>query len=156
MIPTNNIGNFSIYYLKGVCHYTENGYVWMDDSEKEKKTHQFAIDECKGKVLVGGLGLGYVVEELAKKEDVKEIVVVEISQENIDLVWKHLDTKGKGKIVKDNLFSYLQTTNEKFDCAYMDIFKDPKDKTCKDKIAQLRSLTEKVVPANKVFMWHIT
>ena len=41
----------------------------------------FAIKMAKGKVGVVGLGLGYVVEEMAKKLEVEEITVYEISKE---------------------------------------------------------------------------
>ncbi len=44
---------------------------------------------AKGKVGVVGLGLGYVVEEMAKKPEVEEITVYEISKEIIELYYEN-------------------------------------------------------------------
>ena len=35
----------------------------------------FAIERAKGKVGIVGLGLGYVAQEMAKKEEVDEVIV---------------------------------------------------------------------------------
>jgi spermidine synthase len=120
----------------------ENDFWWMDDSERELATHEFAIDKAKGKVLVGGLGLGCITEALNAKAEVTEIVVVEIAPEVIELVWEHLDVP-KATIINEDLDSYLAAMTEKFDYIYMDVWKEPKDEA----IPYWRGLAEKHVPS---------
>ena len=53
-------------------------HIWMKLTPLEIQASYFAIKMAKGKVGVVGLGLGYVVEEIAKKSEVEEVVVYEI------------------------------------------------------------------------------
>ncbi len=123
----------------------------MSDDEQEKKTHQFAIDKCKGRVLIAGLGLGYAIEKLAEKEDVTQIVVVEKSPEVIELIWKHIKTYDKCRIVCDDIFDYLKKATG-FDYMYLDIWKDTNERAYKN-LMKLRALAERILPSDKVLCW---
>lgn len=156
MIPQNTIGEYSITHEEGLCVLRKSGFIWMLDSEAEKATHQFAIDACDGVVLVGGLGLGYIVEQLAVKESVTDIIVIESSQEVIDLVWPHIDTKGKGQIIKADLFEYLNTFDGNIDYMYLDIHPDTSYRSLIRHIEPLRTLGERLISPDKVLMWQET
>ena len=62
---------------------------WMIDDPPNYRAMCYYAQAARGKVLCAGLGLGLIVHELAKNPYVKEVVVVERSQEVIDLVWKY-------------------------------------------------------------------
>ena len=51
----------------------------MDEIDAIRDSLIFCYKMAKGKVGVVGLGLGYAVEEMAKKPEVEEITVYEIS-----------------------------------------------------------------------------
>ena len=60
-------------------------HIWMRLTPLEIEGAHFSIKRAHGKVGVVGLGLGYTVWEMAKKESVSQVIVYEISQEVIDL-----------------------------------------------------------------------
>lgn len=60
------------------------GAVWMTITPAEMISQRSGIHRAKGKVLIGGLGLGWFLEEVCKKDDVEEVVVVEQSEELLD------------------------------------------------------------------------
>jgi len=51
--------------------------VWMGLTPMEMLTQKKGIDMAKGRVVVGGLGLGWFLKEVAAKPEVREIVVVD-------------------------------------------------------------------------------
>lgn len=51
--------------------------VWMGLTPMEMLTQKTGIDMAKGRVVVGGLGLGWFLKEIAAKPEVTEIVVVD-------------------------------------------------------------------------------
>lgn len=93
--------------------------IWMRLTPLEIQGSYFAIKMAKGKVGVVGLGLGYVVEEMAKKDSVEEITVYEISQEVIDLYYSNFSKNPKIKIICGDAF---EAESKKFDFFYVDIY----------------------------------
>ena len=61
---------------------------WMTDDPIEQRQADELVVGAHGRVLVGGLGLGYAVVALSTKPRVREIVVVERSADIIALVWQ--------------------------------------------------------------------
>ena len=74
---------------------------------------------AKGKVGVVGLGLGYAVEEMAKKPEVEEITVYEISQEVVDLYYSNFPKNPKINVVCCNAY---EAERKEFDFFYADIY----------------------------------
>lgn len=65
---------------------TCNGKTVMSNTPAEINDHIGFIHEAHGCVLIVGLGLGMVLQEILKKQDVTKVTVVEISEEVIELV----------------------------------------------------------------------
>lgn len=151
MMPECKIGRFEIKQERGVLALLEDGFWWMGLCGDDLISQQFAIDRARGRVLIGGLGLGYVIEQIAAKDIVSKVIVVEISSEVIELVWKHLDTKGKAEVVCDNLFDYLKETSEQFDLIYLDVHRDTSRQQYIDVVVPLRQLAEK----HALTPWHV-
>lgn len=121
----------------------EGDGVWMSDYPIEQGQIDREIAAMKtGRVLVGGLGLGYAVTMLAKRSRIKEVVVVEKSSDVIALVAEHLlrdDLVARRKlvIVHADLFAYLRTVGERrgaraawpFDHAFYDIWTSDSEST---------------------------
>ena len=89
----------------------EDDGVWMTDLPIEQFQADTMLNEkVYGTVLVGGLGLGYAAQLIASQPQVDRIIVIEKSQDVVDLVWKHLRfPKGTEVYVEvADLFDYLK------------------------------------------------
>ena len=94
-------------------------HIWMRLTPLEIEGAHFSIKRAHGKVGVVGLGLGYTVWEMAKKESVSQVIVYEISQEVIDLYNKNFGDNPKIKIIKGDAYT---AEKDKFDFFYADIY----------------------------------
>ena len=133
-IKNNKIGDFEIKSIDGLKG-TIQGYlyskedelnvrilelhapehVWMRLTPLEIQASYFAIKMAKGKVGVVGLGLGYAVEEMAKKPEVEEITVYEV----VDLYYSNFPKNPKINIVCCNAY---EAERKEFDFFYADIY----------------------------------
>lgn len=101
---------------------------WMTDLPIEHRQMIECLKGMKGRVLVGGLGLGLAASLLAKRKTVKEVVVVEISPEVVELVKD--STPPKVTIHCKDLFKYLKNCPEdRFDYAFFDIWQSDGEET---------------------------
>ena len=138
LISPQKIGNYEIKAvdgLKGIIQgylYEKEGeinksilelhgpeHVWMRLTPLEIEGSYFAIKRAEGKVGVVGLGLGYTVWEMAKKANVKEVVVYEISKDVIDLYNRNFKENPKIKIIHGDAF---EVEKDDFDFFYADIY----------------------------------
>ena len=138
-IKPNKIGNFEIKRLDGlqgivqgylhekkdrinlkIAELNHNyDHIWMRLTPLEIQGSYFAIERAKGKVGIVGLGLGYVAQEMAKKEEVKEVIVYELSKEVIDLYNCNFKENPKINIINIDAFN---AESEEFDFFYVDIY----------------------------------
>ena len=68
---------------------------WMSYTPMEYLTTRAGLRKAKGRVVVAGLGMGHHLAEICKKRTVKEVVLVEISEELIEWVLPRVDTNDK-------------------------------------------------------------
>ena len=117
---------------------------WMTDLPIEQYQHDRSLKGMKGRILIGGLGLGYAAAVLAKQASVKEVVVVEIPQEVIDLTAKHIpDPKSKTHVINMDLFTYLDHyAGEPFDYAFFDIWQSDGEGTFFEVVCPLRKASQ--------------
>ena len=106
-------------YEIDILELTKDEKCVMRLDPREIESSYEAINYSYGKVGIVGLGLGYVIEEMAKKPEVEEIVVYEISQEVIDLYYNNFPENPKIKVVCCNAF---EAESRKFDFFYADIY----------------------------------
>lgn len=105
--------NFNVLELHGPNN------IWMRISPIEIESSYMFIKYAKGKVGVVGLGLGYVVQELAKKADVDEVIVYEKEKDIIDLYNLNFKENKKINIINKDAF---EAESEDFDYFYVDIY----------------------------------
>lgn len=117
--------------LKGYMYENKEKYdidviqLYKDDislmklTPREIESSYGIISFAYGKVGIVGLGLGYVAQEIAKKKDVKEVIVYEVSEEVINLYNQNFQPNEKIKIIKGDAF---KAEREKFDFFYVDIY----------------------------------
>lgn len=95
-----------------------NESIMKIDPKEIQSTYQF-IKYAEGTVGLVGLGLGYVVQELAKKDSVKKIIVYEISEEVIKLYKQNFNDNKKIEI---HLGDAYKAKKEKFDFFFVDTY----------------------------------
>ena len=115
---------------------TENGYIYMTNTPAEVRDHYGFIHSALGSVLIAGLGLGMVIQALLDRGKCERIVVVEKSQDVIDLVGPCYDDP-RVEIVCSDIFDYKP--KEHFDYAWFDIWPD----ICGDNYAEMKRLHRK-------------
>lgn len=71
----------TVYYRRRANHPWE---VWMGAMPMELMTQRQGVRLATGKVLIGGLGLGWLLWQVARKKSVTEIVLVEINEQLLD------------------------------------------------------------------------
>lgn len=122
----------------------ENGGVWMSDIPSEHAQMLACVKGMRGKVLVGGLGLGLAATILAKRKSVTKVVVVELSKAVIDLVAPYLGSN-KIEVVHADLFKYLTKLKTEFDYAFYDIWKSDGEGTFMEVVCPLYTLSQGVI-----------
>ena len=102
-----------------VLELTKDNKTVMKLDPKEIQGTFESIKMSKGKVGVVGLGLGYVVQEMAKKDEVTEIIVYEISEEIIGLYNFNFGENPKIKIISGDAYNAEADT---FDFFFVDTY----------------------------------
>lgn len=93
----------------------------MSDTPQELFLQYEAFKNAKGNVLVGGLGLGMYPAMIYLKPSVKKITIVEKDRDVISLISPYFENIRKIKIIRDDIWHFIKTTEEKFNYAYIDI-----------------------------------
>lgn len=122
---------------------TRCGKTIMSDTNAEINDHSYFIHRAKGHVLVNGLGLGWVVEALFRKKEVKTITVIEKSKDVINLVKQHYyDKCPKNKyliIVHADAFDFKPQKGQRYGAVWHDIWED----ICADNLPEMHKLHRK-------------
>jgi hypothetical protein len=128
--------------------------VWMSDSPSEELTQQGVVEKCTGKILVAGLGLGFVAHELSKKPDVERIDIVELNQDVINLVWRHVRTP-KMNLITGDIYEILSTTSQHYDWFYFDILPNYNEDLLYTHVLPMRKilLDHPIVDEKNVIIW---
>lgn len=140
----DNLHNIFNGFSQGVVEpgkYTRlhvNGTLYMSDTPMERQSNSWFVSRANGRVLIAGLGIGLVLPPILAKENVSEVVIVERSQDVIDLISPHFDSP-KLKIIQADVFEWKPAKGEKFDTIYFDIWPD----VCTDNLEQIAKLHQR-------------
>lgn len=63
---------------------TERWDTWMSLTPMEMWSQRSGIQAATGRVVLGGLGMGWLMRQIAKKKSVKEIIVIEKDRDLVD------------------------------------------------------------------------
>ena len=87
--------------------------VWMGVTPMEVLTQRQGIRLSKGHVIMGGLGLGWMLRKVAEKKSVKKITLIEISDEILDWYGRDLceqiqeETGTEIEVVCDDVLGHI-------------------------------------------------
>ena len=115
-----------------------NGTIMMSDTRMERHTNAEFTYKANGRVLVAGLGLGLILFAIADKPNVERIVVVEKSQDVIDLIGPTLRAKfdDRLEIICADIFDWKPEKGTRFDTIYFDIW----PRACTDNLEEMNRL----------------
>ena len=114
------------------------GSLVMSDTPMEMYDHAEAVRRARGRVLVGGLGLGMVVQAMLDMPDVEHVTVVELSDDVITLAGAHYLSRYPGRlnIVHDNMLTWRPAKTARYGAAWFDIW----DGICSDNLPAMQTL----------------
>jgi len=115
----------------------------MSDTPVEIRDLRYFVYKATGHVLINGLGLGWIVEALFQKKEVKTITVIEKSKDVINLVKQHYyDKCPEDKyfiIVHADAFEYKPQKGQRYGAVWHDIW----DNICGDNLDDMKKLHRK-------------
>ena len=103
-----------------------DGVLMMSDTPMERRTNREFIEKAKGNVMIAGLGIGLILENLKpkiKSGEVKSIVVYEKFQDVIDLVYP-IYSDMPLEVRHEDILTYKPPKGEEYDTIYFDIWPD--------------------------------
>ena len=126
---------------------------WMTDLPIEQRQMDTLVKSAKGKVLIGGLGLGYAIIALVRRRRIREITVVERSADVIALVWnatvRRVEEMAEGgfvpklTIVQADLHEYVTgLPSDAFAWALYDIWQTDSESTFHTVVLPLRQASK--------------
>jgi hypothetical protein len=118
-----------------------NGQLVMSDTPDEIRDHLYAMHKATGNVLVNGLGLGMVVQGMARKDVVTHLTVIEINEDVIKLVWPYYKKRFGKKVecICADAFAWKPPKGVRYDYVWHDIWAD----ICSDNLAEMAKLHRK-------------
>lgn len=114
-----------------------NGTVVMSDIPAEISDHLWFMQDAIGNVLLNGLGLGVVLGGVLLKEEVKRVIVNEISEDVIQLISPYFKDK-RITINYTDAFTW-KPNGLKLNFVWHDIW----DNICEDNLSEMKQLHRK-------------
>lgn len=117
----------------------EDGAVWMTDLPEELNQIGELVETLRprGRVLVGGLGLGVLAKAVANRSTVEQVTVIELSEDVINLCTpKHAPYT----VVQADIATYLAEHEEPFDFYLLDTWAGTGELTWWSEVMPLRRI----------------
>jgi predicted membrane-bound spermidine synthase len=111
------------------------GSLMMSNTGMEKRTNLRIRKYAVGNVLIAGLGLGCILEEVLNNPNVKSVTVIEKYQDVIDLIAFHYQNE-KLTIICADIFDWKPEKGQVFDTIYFDIWPD----ICTSNLVEIKKL----------------
>jgi spermidine synthase len=116
-----------------------NGDVVMSNTPDEIRDFSYFLRQAHGSVLINGLGLGVLVQALIDKPEVKQITIIEKSQDVLNLVASHYEKSNKVTIIHADAFDYKPPKDVRYNAVWHDIW----DFICADNPKEMGTLHRK-------------
>lgn len=118
---------------------TRNKIVIMSNTPAEMADYSYFIRKAEGDILINGLGLGCVLSESLKKEEVNSATVIELSEDVIKLVGPFFKKDLRLTIIHANALEWIPPKGIKYDAVWHDIW----DSICIDNLEDMKKLHRK-------------
>ena len=124
---------------------TRNGTLVMSDTPDEMRDHLPIVTHAAyGSVLINGLGIGMVLQNILLRKEITDVTVIEIDQDLIDLVgprlgWPNSVSDHRVSIVCADALTYKPPKGKRYNAVWHDIW----DSICTDNLDQMKYLHRK-------------
>ncbi|MFA6755073.1 MAG: hypothetical protein WCR97_01000 [Bacilli bacterium] len=127
---TNYLGYFSTSFK--YLEVLEGDTTWMSITPHEINTMEDSINVATGNILVLGLGLGYYPYMISNKDSVKDVTIIELDKDVIDIfnrfILPQFKYKNKIHIINMDAIKYLKETNLNiYNYIFIDLYHNPID-----------------------------
>ena len=98
---------------------------WMSLTPMEVFSLRPGIEAASGRVLIAGLGMGWLTQKILEKPDVKHVTQIELCQEVINFFGQPLSNMFPGKVdyIREDIWNILpQLDLKRFDSIIFDIW----------------------------------
>lgn len=136
----------------------ENGNVWMTDLPEELNQIAQMLHEVKpkGRVLIGGLGLGICAKMVAALPEVTTVDIVELNEDVINLAFKNFDLAIEKKMccTKDDILRYIREVGPEYDYYLLDTWAGTGESTWWEDVMPLRrTIRNRFFTRPKIHCW---
>lgn len=120
--------------------------VWMSLTPMEMWSQRSGVQAATGRVILGGLGMGWLLRQIAKKPTVKEIVVVEKDRDLLDWFGDKIcsNTPKVSQVICGDYWEHAHKMDLKKDRFIADIWPEMGDAQSDRNLAKLRATGAKV------------
>lgn len=137
------------YYMHELSY--ANG-VWMTDSLQEIEQMKRELADMKGRVLIGGLGLGVMLQYLPWR--IKSATVIERDARIIEMIAPHTMDPRRDEIINADIFDFVRTVERnQFDYAFLDVWQLTGEHTLLTHVIPLRLMLDELIPQKNIRCW---
>jgi hypothetical protein len=88
-----------------------HGVVWMSLTPNEMLSQRSGIQKAAGKVVIGGLGMGWFMRKVCEKPEVEQVIVVEKSRDLLDWFGYEICRKHSKvtEVICDDVYNHVGT-----------------------------------------------
>jgi hypothetical protein len=105
--------------------YGREGWkTWMSDAPGEIFDQIEAIKRLRGRVLIGGLGLGVMVKAALERRDVSSVEVLEIDADIITMIGPNYTADPRLRIIHTDAMEWKPGSTDHWNVVWMDIWRD--------------------------------
>src|SRR5262249_49322032 len=130
--------------------------VWTSDRPIEQYQQRASIRGFRGRVLIGGLGIGLVVPGVTQRETVSRVDVVEQSPEVVPMVAPYVGD-ARTHLPEKDLFQFLRQAPARptYHAVFFDIWRGDSEHTFYETVLPLRRLVRPLLrPGAKLTCWN--
>jgi spermidine synthase len=113
----------------------------MSDTRLEQSTNREVVSQARGDVLIAGLGIGFILVPILKKNEVTSITVVEKHQDVIDLVGPRFNDP-RLTILQGDILTWRPPKGSTYSTIYFDIWPN----ICSDNLTEMTRLERRFKP----------
>jgi hypothetical protein len=122
--------------------------VWMSLTPMEILTQRAGVKRARGKVLMGGLGLGWLARRVLERKQVEHLTVYDTNADVLDYFGKPLKEEFNGKVTL-KLGDVYDAQASKYDRILLDIWQGYGDAEFDHQLRELRTK----VPSQALWTW---
>lgn len=128
---------------------------WMSPTPSEILTQRPGLRKAHGRVLVGGLGMGWAAQMIRERKEVRHVTIAERDDAIVEYFGKGIQQKPGAcfQILREDFYEYAENNLALFDSIIADIWPEYQDASYDRRWQKLKEKFKKVNPKGKIWGW---